>query len=135
MGCDIHYCLEVKTPKGWLGLAQSCGSSAPAHDRDYHFFSELAGVRKRDDDAYPEPKGLPTDISDLAIYSIALSSWDHSHSWDTLEDFVNKYNVAQEKWEPQGKKLDKAELFGFSWWPLNEFDNIPEVRVVYAFDN
>ena len=131
MGCDIHWCLEIKTASGWVGLLQSSGSTSRAADRNYRFFAELAGVRAYDDEVYPEPKGLPDDISALTRYAFSIGSWDHSHSWCSVDEFVAAYARACGKWQPPGEPLCKEKLFGFDYWPPND----EKARVVFAFDS
>ena len=131
MGCDIHWCLEMKRGDKWVGLLVGSGSRAPAYKRWYGFFAELAGVRAYDEAEYPQPKGLPNDISDLARIDIEMTSWDHSHSYATVSEFVAAYDRAAQKYN--ATSLGRAELFGLDWWPWD--DDGVEYRVVFAFDN
>lgn len=107
--------------------------NAPVTERWYTFFAELAGVRAYGDGPYPQPKGLPDDISELTKYDIELGAWDHSHSWLSLDEFVAAYNRAIKKCPGhEQKEAHKAEAFGLPYWP---WDDDVEYRVVFAFDN
>lgn len=134
MGCDIHWTVEVKSGDKWIGVMNDCGSKCKAADRWYAFFGELVGVRMESDSAMPQ-RGLPEDVSDLTRYDAHTSSWDHSASWCGIEEFVAAYNRAVTKFQyknPDGKVVSKEELFGLSYWPINDDE---EQRIVFAFDN
>ena len=133
MGCDIHYVLEFKMGDKWVGFLSDRGQSykVPAGARSYVFFTELANVRGESDTAMA-PKGLPDDISDLTRSDLDI--WYHSHSWCSVEEYLDAYNRAAEKVGALPIK-EKAELFGLAYWPFDEFDEYNETRVVFGFDN
>jgi hypothetical protein len=159
MGCDIHLVVEKKFDKKWVGLwtseddlrmpidgvfAVHDGSKRPAgnaywhshRDRNYKFFALLAGVRG----SGPDPKGIPEDASDLArIYIDQDGSDGHSHSWDMLDDFHEKWIAANsEPGEYVASKIKSEANPRFEHMhPLrwrNE-EQQEEYRVIYWFDN
>ena len=149
MGCDIHMTLERRIEGVWHCIWD--GDVRPrtgdhkgteyqpvvARDRNYAFFGRLAGVRTDG----PGPKGVPTDVS--VVTRRVIDIWDcdgHSHSWDTLEDFCNKWAFEtpdEEKVQFVKDTLTEKyvtpvyeRLFG-----LYEEQEPENVRVVYWFDN
>ena len=87
MGCDIHFVIEKKKGKKWFGLCTTDFGYRPhAKDRDYDFFSKLAGVRGEG----PEPKGIPGLCSDLTLE--CLGNWKddaHSITYMMVNEFVS----------------------------------------------
>lgn len=103
--------------------------------RDYAFFAALAGVRGDG----PEPKGMPQDASELAKYMIEKDGDDgHSHSWDSLEDFVRKWILSLEDEVTASAIADQLRggdgllCYLAGVWDKEELTNY---RVVYWFDN
>lgn len=106
------------------------------NQRNYDFFARLAGVRGEG----PEPKGVPPDASELARLMVDNDGPDgHSHSWDTLEDFIRAWLLslqdevvasAVEK-QLQGKDRDLILYLAGVW----DWDELTNYRVVYWFDN
>ena len=166
MGCDIHFVVERKS-KGlnrWIGVWSS-GSSPrfpsdismaallaeePTNlwvyrnivlkDRNYAFFAALAGVRGDG----PDPAGLPEDVSELAQEE--SEAWDgdgHSHSWNTLYDFVHTWlSVAYpSKYMPLLMEAPTTALNLVDAIAGNYISTKPEYhedsayRVVYWFDS
>ena len=102
--------------------------------RNYDFFAKLAGVRGDG----PEPKGAPDDASELARMMIDQDGPDgHSHSWDTLKDFIFKWLVSAGDESAatavagalEGDEKILAHVAGV--WP----EDMNLYRVVYWFDN
>lgn len=82
-GCDIHLFVEAydaDTDTWFLTNEYVSGDN-----RDYALFTKLAGVRG----IGPAPKGFPDNVSQGTQYHSDRYATDgHSHSWETLEDFV-----------------------------------------------
>jgi hypothetical protein len=111
--------------------------------RNYEFFASLAGVRGEG----PEPKGVPDDVSELA--QIEINGWDsdgHSHSYDTLRDFVRKWLLSMtpdeddDEANPQWIQTITSMLNGTEAELISAIahyydDEQHEFRVVYWFDN
>lgn len=102
--------------------------------RNYSFFARLARVRGDG----PEPKGAPDDASELARMMIDEDGADgHSHSWDTLKDFIFKWLVSAGDESAatavasalEGNEDLLASVAGV--WP----EAMKLYRVVYWFDN
>lgn len=94
MGCDIHFVVERRSHNhGWVGIAATdFGWPNPLflkfEERSYGFFARLASVRGNG----PEPKGLPADASKMALAAADFWGSDgHSHSYESLHDFVTHY--------------------------------------------
>lgn len=148
MGCDIHAWVERKIDGDWHAIHDLKGAGSYDEwgwggQRDYDFFAHLAGVRSYvdrygDDSAYPKPKGLPKDVSKVVKW--ISDRWDcdgHSHSWDTVKDFVEK-KVALAK--IRGDHNDSEHSASWYEWKLLgyeilEDENRDDYRVVYFFDN
>ena len=107
MGCDIHFVVENKSKNddiGWVGVyatstALAFSTYGPKYDgvdvhwlgklkeRDYAFFSRLAGVRGEG----PDPEGLPEDMSGMARREVESDGDDgHSHTFMTLREFITR---------------------------------------------
>jgi hypothetical protein len=107
------------------------------HGRNYAFFAALAGVRGDG----PEPKGVPDDASELAL--LEVEGWDaggHSHSWDTLEQFLFRWVTVQrgdEEISSAFQALFVGDKTGGLLQKLAQYytDQGEEYRVVYWFDN
>lgn len=104
MGCDIHLFIEKRVDgkwepvKGgnpyfgiWADEPKESYNGWFYNSRNYSLFAVLAGVRNNYDiKPIAEPKGLPTDISD--IVKTDSDRWDcdgHSHSWLTLKELLD----------------------------------------------
>jgi hypothetical protein len=145
MGCDIHAVLERHfEDEGWQLVAEVTGS---ADSRDYEFFTHLCGVRTNWQDMgdWPEPKGIPEDISPVTRWKI--DNWGddgHSHSWDTARDFIEK------KLALSRIRNDKDADVSFAWFAYKALGYscddqerederhdcfVDRYRVVYWFDN
>lgn len=130
MGCDIHWCVEIKNGDHWLGLISSNYCSFPAGERWYSFFAELGMTGRRTSDTAVPLRGLPDDISELTKYSIEHGCWDHSPSWLLFKDFVAAYKRAHGRFPSDDSEAKQNCLFG------EYFDDYEkEMRVVFAFDN
>lgn len=106
MGADIHIYSETRKDQGWIAdqadtftIEQEddytyCDmKNAPGRGRDYWFFGLLAGVRTYWPFQFPEPKGLPDDLSDQV--SRLAKYWEdggHSCSWLTRAELIAKRN-------------------------------------------
>lgn len=145
MGCDIHACLERKFDDGWHMITLIRGyEGGRGGERDYAFFSSLCGVRKGfdDDSIYPQPKGLPNDVS--VVTEWYSNGWDcdgHSHSWETATEFVKKKLVLDRlrdsKNELKSQDYESYQILGYSIDDgiAEEVDNTNLYRVVFWFDN
>ena len=108
MGCDIHLILEKKVNDKWLGVwatdSLPNGWSLPITHRNYEFFSNLANVRsEKPESNRNRPKGLPSNISELAKISIANIGDDgHSHSYFTVDEFIEIFLKSYNKDEIDG---------------------------------
>lgn len=151
MGCDIHVVVEQRHEGKWIGVhdcppVRARGSNKEMTyawheigDRNYTRFGLLAGVRSDG----PEPRGFPSDASDLA--SIRGRSWHgdgHSHSWTTA------YELIPIMMETAGDK-DRATLAAYlldsqraaaeyvmhRWLAIDRSVDPEDVRIVYWFDN
>ena len=132
MGCDVHGFLEKKHKGKWCMLreiersAYDGDSSSNFRNRDYNYFSALAGVRGEG----PEPKDLPTDVSDSV--QMHSDNWDtdgHSHSYMPISEAIALHKFLY----PDNTKYGRAyHLFGLE---KHEVKDISEYRVVFWFDN
>lgn len=80
--------------------------------------------------AAPEPKGLPSDLSDLA--RMEIDSWaadGHSHSWLPLQVAAAVWRATE--YSPSDHAPNNPEWFFFGV----ETEHIEESRVVFWFDN
>lgn len=146
MGCDIHMVLEHKVValengvrrEKWVGVNAFQSSKdfdgshhvPTARTRNYKRFGALAGVR----DDGPEPKGIPSDASELT--KLLVDEWGsdgHSHSWLTLteaaEIFLATENSAGAK-DRIGINYPAYYFFG-----VEEHEGYANFRVVFWFDN
>lgn len=166
MGCDIHFVIERKYGSRWVGVYSSSvtprmatrAEALPDHahivnsmaylrgpallERDYGFFSRLAGVRGEEGEERPEPKGVPEDASELVHEEIAGYGGDgHSHTYCSLLDFVREKLLANDP--PAGAKVVGFEVSGdmeHLVHALEPFlstytDELDLLRVVMWFDN
>jgi len=173
MGCDIHMVLEKEIGGKWIGLhaypyldpsAMDIrqegfarvegiqGVSWIADNRNYKLFGALAGVRRESPFGY-EPRGLPENVSDLALaLSDDYGSDGHSHSWLLLPDFLKCYG-----WAKHGEASDEhtaaaiaaiegkmpylelaGEVTGLSYLDAYTTDDAKaaeKYRIVFWFDN
>ena len=146
MGCDIHMVLEVKYENKWIGINTFAGFYARALDwhgktepkwlfwlvrnRSYDLFAKLAGVRGDG----PPPRGIPEDVSDLAVMEIERFGLDgHSHSWGLLSEIGGYFlaSIAPAKVLDKDRLNEVRMLFGLD----NEEAPLEECRLVYFFDN
>jgi len=156
MGTDIHIVIERRWRDKWVGVRSDHGFSrgsyradtpsdwaAPAvGQRDYGFFSRLAGVRGDG----PAPDGVPHDASDMAL--ALLGGWDgdaHSMGHLPLAEFAMRWcagdpeflaNMTAERLAGPDTMyshlLDRASIGAFDFYddtPVEDF------RVVFWFDN
>lgn len=79
MGCDIHFKLErrlkntTENPKKNKWNTTDYSIDAEYGERSYWMFAHMANVRSYwDNENFPEPKGLPEDISDRTKLSCSL---------------------------------------------------------------
>lgn len=166
MGCDIHFVIERKFEDGWIGVYATGSGVRPAFhywdrtnpngknlyitnangymgpklaERNYSFFAALAGVRGDG----PEAKGMPKDASELShAMGEEWNSDGHSHSYDTLVDFVLAYLRSSDSAEVAkavAEKLIDPEFLGKKIFELvgtySDEGTPDDYRVVYWFDN
>jgi hypothetical protein len=127
MGTDIHLVIERKVKDKWIGIyASNAGyyANLRAEHRDYQFFGALANVRA----VGPEPKGWPSDVSDLThlIFS-DVGKEGHSHSYYSAKEFCNIYNKIRKS--EGGKKMSSYNILQI--WP----EDLKKYRVLFYFDN
>lgn len=139
MGCDIHFIVEEKIDNKWVGILATdkiVYNLRPAGvHRNYEFFASLAGVRKEvGDSEEPYPKGLPGDVSELAILCIDESNGDaHSHSYCSGKEFCElfkKTSLFIEKKEEKDILGVYVKEFEDCRFPASE-----DLRIIYYFDN
>ena len=159
MGCDIHLVLEQKNNDGnWVGLhgftwdilfattAKRHMITFPARDRNYERFAALAGVRNDGINGYPQPKGMPSDASELAIMYGNVEGGDtHSHTWYLLDEATKIFTrTEQTKINPvsamvaakmmnQPQPPQPSEMF----FGIDPYDGVPltDYRLIIWFDN
>jgi hypothetical protein len=151
MGADIHLVLERKVGDRWVGMHDFPTVPQPtgerlynkfwwgAEDRNYELFAALAGVRGDG----PDPKGIPDDASDLAIYKAETYGDDgHSHSWCDAKEFVAKYietlpsdHPMQKQWLSDLMESQNAWKLGCGELLFGYMDDDAEYRIVFFFDN
>lgn len=152
MGCDIHMFIEAKKfvngEKKWINCdrfkiniyrgeeGEPDWHHCPIYDgRDYSLFTVLAGVRGDLDRAIKEPKGLPSDVTEIVQQH--SDYWDidgHTHSWLTLKELLaykEDYNI-----NTLLKSLIpvyRSEMRAFREEDLEKFAE--EFRIVFWFDS
>ena len=128
MGCDIHIVLERKVDGEWLGLHDfpyTSGGSYPARERNYRRFAMLANVRGDG----PEPKGMPSDASQLAKFLCDdYGSDGHSHSYGTMDEVLPIFVGTEYELDAYAAQYPASHFFGIE-------DDIDQHRIVYWFDN
>lgn len=146
MGCDIHPYIERKINGEWhmihriyadYGKGDFDGHGWGAM-RDYQFFAHLCGVRggyRDTGEAWPEPKGLPDDVS--VVVKWESDQWDmdgHSHSWETVNGYVDKKLALQQirNKASNSREYDEYKVLGYE---IHEEEGRDEYRVVFWFDN
>lgn len=139
MGCDIHYVVEEKIGDKWVGLFEN-NFQQEASERFYRFFGEIAAGVRYESKTSHSIKGWPDDTSDLANHFNERWRDDgHSHSWLTLQEFVEAYYRACEKpFSPEAFScLSDDNLFGGHDFndEIDEWHPIANCRVVFFFDN
>jgi hypothetical protein len=153
MGCDIHPCIQVRSPYWENRLV-------PNRDRYYLFFGTLAGVRNHDLDAitdfprgYPPESEKPKDEYDVPFDLEGWCTGEHSASYFTLAEAKAYVKTYLDKLTPrdlQSASID-AETFAYLYarwqdWiadmeyckkyidrPADRTDD--NVRVVFNFDS
>ena len=144
MGCDIHMVLERRIGDRWLGVNSFSGHhsrwvkpgeydwySPVATSRNYERFAALAGVRGEG----PPPRGLPSDISELAaLLSDEYGADGHSHSWMPLVDAVPLF--LRTHWQGEPDKESLAWKYPASYFfNVESAENLGDYRLVFWFDN
>ncbi len=168
MGCDIHFKIErrikdIKKPITYYNYNEETKSAIPQYaddenwhcvdynvdaeygDRNYYMFAHLAGVRAWDNEEnYPEPKGLPEDISDYTkrscclLYNTELSDEQVEHDWNnrliTKSDYekwsklypnlVCKYTQELKHENKRYKLMYDIDYHSHSWVTREEFEEI-----------
>lgn len=112
----------------------------PPTSRNYDLFGALAGVRRPG----PEPRGIPTDASLLALHMIASWGEDgHSHTWHTMDEALPIF-IQHSQFGDPGAAVLKAMQDGTSkvldeymryFWSLDDEDTLADYRLISWFDN
>jgi len=124
MGCDIHGWVEVNDNGKWIAVKE-----LKDRDRNYRRFALLAGVRDYDNESSAMPKGIPTDVSETAAYSIKKWGVDgHSHSYLPIVDAAKIFLEAAYNPSEFAIEYPVLEYFDFE-------DNTKDARLVFWFDN
>lgn len=137
MGCDIHFVVEKKIDGEWIGIMRKYPRAGFVGDRDYEFFTEVAGVRGRSDTA-KYPRFLPEGISKLSLNEIISYGTDgHSHSWLPIKEFSEiALRVNPDKFpNPYDKEQPWEKLFGGPIFLNTSEDKIEDYRIVFWFDS
>ena len=133
MGCDIHWVLETKTDRNWLGLMSSDSTNFIAGNRWYSFFTELGLPHRGESDTAVTLAGFPVDPSELSLYEFSIWSGEaHSPSYLSLDSYVAAYNRALSRHYPSEKLITARKLFGDWFWTAEDGNGY---RVVFWFDN
>lgn len=141
MGCDMHAHMEIKVNGQWHHYSQ------PSVNRNYDFFSALAGVRRYGDTDTPIAggRGIPTDATFTTRfdYEKGWGSDAHSPSWISDKECLK----LEEQFEAHNlwcDIFDHAYLFGnYITSPMvhpSDAEHIikagyEEARIVFWFDN
>lgn len=146
MGCDIHMIREIKHNGRWIAVDLFQGHharwqeghpyTAPvATERHYKRFAHIAGVRAYDENVdYPEPKGLPDDISQTADY-IINTHWGedgHSHTWLDLDEACRIWLLTDDEVDPNSWK---AKYPASHYFHHDDHEQYEDVRLLIWFDN
>jgi len=152
MGCDIHDFIEIRGETGkWNCIHELIEIDIAYPDdhlylmdmgtgRDYRLFGLLfRGVRRDYDDLSFDPRGLPSDMSDLLYQE--HENWfsdAHSASYLTLEELKNKASSLLIESDDRAIHILES-LTGYinSIKNFKETHTVPDkdVRVVFWFDN
>lgn len=147
VGCDIHTYIERKIDGEWHMItpiiADYGKEGGDGHGwgdmRDYDFFAHLAGVRAPwgTDNDYPEPLGLPHDVSKVTRwYSDKWGVDGHSHSWASVKDFVDKkLAILAIRSEADGAHSREYYEWRVLSYEICEDEDKDLYRVVFWFDN
>lgn len=140
MGCDIHPYVEVKSGDKWFYVG-----NAIDHNRNYHFFSVLAGVRSQGEEGFFE---LSHDDADTFAERNELSEFvasecirdgqdGHSHIVCPYIDLQRLFKAIQETAKESGEDLHWTLDHLGSWLDACKIYSkvFDEVRVVVWFDN
>ena len=93
MGCDIHANIEIRygDDSEWFCRAINIGIN-----RNYALFEKMAGVRGIEDNAISKPRGIPSDVDDMAYKTLCeVSCCDHSHSWLKLKEMKQAEHLCE----------------------------------------
>lgn len=154
MGCDIHMVLEkrvvVDGVEGWIGMHDFPTTPDPKEGnhyqkqwwgvtgRNYALFAALAGVRGDG----PNPKGMPSDASELAHYlSNGCGTDGHSHSFCSIQEFLTAYTDVCSEESVVRREYVGALLEGGDAWVYSAGEMLfgyldsEHYRVVFWFDN
>jgi hypothetical protein len=172
MGADIHLVLEKRmTIPGtqtvaWVGVnafpyvkgtvydfsQRHKNAAAPVRDaegrvhwhannRNYELFAALAGVRGDG----PEPRGIPDDVSVLALHMIEGWGEDgHSHTWMLMDEALPLFLTTGQLGSLTGTVIEamksgsiEAALTPYMehFWNVGEEDSLSDFRLIAWFDN
>jgi hypothetical protein len=176
MGADIHMVLEKRitqtrgtdTATVWVGvnafpyvvgeiMDTTLRDKDPAGDmpylfvgnvhwqatsRNYELFGALAGVRREG----PPPRGLPQDVSVLALHMVENWGEDgHSHTWMTMDEalpaFIQNGQFGRIE-EAVTHAIVKGDIEGtlrrymHHFWSMDsETESLSDYRLIIWFDN
>ena len=129
MGTDIHMLLEteksVNSKKVWVNIDYwqhnhyyGLFENEPYYTlvsiyegRNYELFGILAGVRNNTCDKIDDPRGIPSDISEMTRKEYDRQEYKHSESYLTLRELNEHY-----------KKNPTIENYGFV--PPEEYEKV-----------
>lgn len=125
MGCDIHFKLERRLKNTTENQKENKWNTtdysieAEYGERSYWMFAHMANVRSYgENENYPEPKGLPEDISDRTKLSCSLlCPKTEKHTYEAMDREIKRDKY--EEWTKWNKDL-KFEFTDYYAY-LNEY--------------
>lgn len=127
MGCDVHPLIEYRDFDNWWSPA-----AIPNRERNYEFFSLLAGVRG-EYEPWVEPRGFPENSYSYNYGKDGIVNGDHTPSWFTLEEAEN-FVCPADAWEATKVQwshwLETMRFFAQLYHKKTS-----EIRVVFNFDS
>lgn len=155
MGCDIHMRIEQYKNDKWVyyPYQDKKGNWEIDISRDYALFAILAGVREEHAsiNLISSPRGWPDNVDPLTrsheLYegtNVFFENFcEHSHSWLTLYEILDFFNISNVKWKNKTKiQKERAELIedvSIDWLYTILRENIQpdlrNIRIIFGFDS